>query len=236
MSVNSISAYAAQTATAAAAGASSGTGIAAAGSSSSSSNPLQLTQSDFLQLLVTQMRNQDPTKPTNPGQFINEISALSEVSDMNGMSTSMTNLANSMSSNQLLGGTNLIGQTVLASGTSAVLTTGGSITGAVNPPAGTTALTVQVTDANGAPVDSFTVAPQAGLTPFTWNGATASGGTAPAGTYQFAVTANTNGTTSSLTPQLAYTVNSVTLDPTSNSLTLNTNGGTVPLSSVSQIF
>ena len=235
MSVNSISAYAAQTATAAAAGASSGTGIAAAGSSSSS-NPLQLTQSDFLQLLVTQMRNQDPTKPTNPGQFINEISALSEVSDMNGMSTSMTNLANSMSSNQLLGGTNLIGQTVLASGTSAVLTTGGSITGAVNPPAGTTALTVQVTDANGAPVDSFTVAPQAGLTPFTWNGATASGGTAPAGTYQFAVTANTNGTTSSLTPQLAYTVNSVTLDPTSNSLTLNTNGGTVPLSSVSQIF
>jgi flagellar basal-body rod modification protein FlgD len=182
------------------------------------------------------MRNQDPTKPTNPGQFINEISALSEVSDMNGMSTSMTNLANSMSSNQLLGGTNLIGQTVLASGTSAVLTTGGSITGAVNPPAGTTALTVQVTDANGAPVDSFTVAPQAGLTPFTWNGATASGGTAPAGTYQFAVTANTNGTTSSLTPQLAYTVNSVTLDPTSNSLTLNTNGGTVPLSSVSQIF
>ena len=234
MSVNSISAYAAQTATAAAAGAGSGTGIAAAGSSSS--NPLQLSQSDFLKLLVTQMRNQDPTKPTNPGQFINEISALSEVSDMNGMSTSMTNLANSMSSNQLLGGTNLIGQTVLASGTSAALAQGGSITGAVNPPAGASVLTVQVTDANGAPVDSFTVAPQAGMTPFTWNGATASGGTAPAGTYNFSVTADINGTPSSLTPQLAYTVNSVTLDPTSNSLTLNTNGGTVPLSSVSQIF
>ncbi len=234
MSVNSISAYAAQTATAAAAGAGGGTGIAAAGSSSS--NPLQLSQSDFLKLLVTQMRNQDPTKPTNPGQFINEISALSEVSDMNGMSTSMTNLANSMSSNQLLGGTSLIGQTVLASGASAALAAGGSITGAVNPPAGATALTVQVSDANGAPVDSFTVAPQAGVTPFTWNGATASGGTAPAGTYQFAVTADTNGTQTSLTPQLAYTVNSVTLDPTSNSLTLNTNGGAVPFSSVSQIF
>ena len=234
MSVNSISAYAAQTATAAAAG-TGGTGIASA-SGSNSSNPLQLSQSDFLRLLVTQMRNQDPTKPTNPSQFLNEISALSEVSDMNGMSTSMTNLANSMSSNQLLGGTNLIGQTVLASGTSAALTTGGSITGAVNPPAGATALTVQVTDANGAAVDSFTVAPQAGLTPFTWNGATASGGTAPPGTYNFSVTADSNGTQSSLTPQLAYTVNSVTLDPTSNSLTLNTNGGAVPLSSVSQVF
>ncbi len=234
MSLNPISAYAAQTATAAASGA-GGTGIASA-SGSNSNNPLQLSQSDFLRLLVTQMRNQDPTKPTNPSQFINEISALSEVSDMNGMSTSMTNLANSMSSNQLLGGTNLIGQTVLASGTSAALATGGSITGAVVPPAGATALTVQVADANGAPVDSFTVAPQAGLTPFTWSGATASGGTAPPGTYQFSVTADTNGTQSSLTPQLAYTVNSVTLDPTSNSLTLNTNGGAVPLSSVSQVF
>ena len=234
MSVNSISAYAAQTATAAA-GTAGSTGIASA-SGSNSGNPLQLSQSDFLRLLVTQMRNQDPTKPTNPSQFLNEISALSEVSDMNGMSTSMTNLANSMSSNQLLGGTNLIGQTVLASGTSATLAKGGSITGAVNPPAGATALTVQVTDANGAAVDSFTVAPQSGLTPFTWNGATASGGTAPAGTYHFSVTADTNGTKSSLTPQLAYTVNSVTLDPTSNSLTLNTNGGAVPFSSVSQVF
>ncbi len=235
MSLNSISAYAAQTANAAAVGTGGGTGIASA-SGSNSGNPLQLSQSAFLQLLVTQMQNENPTQPTNPSQFINEISALSEVSDMNGMSTSMTNLANSMSSNQLLGGTNLIGQTVLASGTSAALATGGSITGAVIPPAGATALTVQVTDANGAPVDSFTVAPQAGLTPFTWSGTTASGGTAPAGTYQFSVTADTNGTQSSLTPQLAYTVNSVTLDPTSNSLTLNTNGGAVPLSSVSQVF
>jgi flagellar basal-body rod modification protein FlgD len=228
--VNSIGAFAAQTAAAAAAG--SGAPVAGA----ASSNPLQLSQSDFLQLLVTQMQNENPTQPTNPSQFINEISALSEVSDMDGMSTSMSNLASSMSSNQLLGGTSLIGQTVLASGNSAALASGGSITGAVTAPAGATALTVQVTNASGEPVDSFAVSPQNGLTPFTWNGATASGGTAPAGTYTFSVTADTNGTQRSLTPQLAYAVNSVTLDPSSNSLTLNTNGGAIPLSSVSQVF
>ncbi len=235
MSVTSIGAYAAQTAAAAATNSGSGS-AGSAGTASSSGNPLSLSQSDFLKLLVTQMTNEDPTQPTNPSQFINEISALSEVSDMDGMSTSMTNLANSMSSNQLVGGTSLIGQTVLASGTSAALSANGSITGAVTPPTGTTALTVQVSDANGTPVDQFAVAPQAGLTPFTWSGATASGGSAPPGTYQFSVTANGNGAQSSLTPQLAYTVNSVTLDPSSNSLTLNTNGGSIPLSSVSQVF
>lgn len=226
MSVNSISSYAAQTATAA-------NNVA---STSSANSSLALTQNDFLQLLVTQLQNQDPTQPTNPSQFINEFSALSEVSGINNMSSSMSQLSNSLSSAQMLSGTNLIGHTVIASGTSGALTAGGSITGAVNVPAGTTGLTVQVTDSSGQLVKSFSVTPQSGLTPFTWDGSTNSGGTAPAGVYNFSVTADANGSQTSLTPLLAYQVNSVTLDPTSNSLTLNTNGGSLPLSSVNQIM
>jgi flagellar basal-body rod modification protein FlgD len=231
MSVNSISAYAAQTAAAAAATA--GSNSTAAGNANSQ---LALTQSDFLQLLVTQMQNQDPTQPTNPSQFINEFSALSEVSGINSMSNSMSTLSNSMSSAQILNGTNLIGHTVIASGNSAGLAAGGSITGAVNVPAGTSALTVQVTDASGQLVRTFSVPAETGLTPFTWDGTTNSGSAAPAGTYTFSVTADTNGSPTSLTPELAYQVNSVTLDPTTNSLTLNTNGGSLPLSSVSQVM
>lgn len=231
MSVNSISAYAAQTAAAAATTA--GSNSTAAGNANSQ---LALTQSDFLQLLVTQMQNQDPTQPTNPSQFINEFSALSEVSGINSMSNSMSTLSNSMSSAQILNGTNLIGHTVIASGNSAGLTAGGSITGAVNVPAGTSALAVQVTDASGQLVRTFSVPAQSGITPFTWDGTTNSGSAAPAGTYSFSVTADTNGSPTSLTPELAYQVNSVTLDPTTNSLTLNTNGGSLPLSAVSQVM
>lgn len=232
MSVNSLSAYAAQTAAAAAA-AGNGSNGASAGSANSS---LALTQNDFLQLLVTQMQNQDPTQPTNPSQFVNEFSALSEVSGINSMSNSMSTLSNSLSSAQMLNGTNLIGHTVIASGNSAALTAGGTVTGAVNVPAGTTGLTVQVTDANGQLVRTFSVPAQTGITPFTWDGNTNSGSTAPAGTYNFTVTGTTNGTKTSFTPELAYRVNSVTLDPTTNSLTLNTNGGSLPLSSVNQVM
>ena len=233
MSYNSISAYASQTAANAAAAASSSSNSTSAGSANSS---LALTQNDFLQLLVTQMQNQDPTQPTNPSQFVNEFSALSEVSGISSMSNSMSALSNSMSSAQIMSGTNLIGHTVIASGNSAGLTAGGSITGAVNAPAGTSALTVQVTDASGQLVRTFSVAPQNGITPFTWDGTTNSGGAAPAGTYNFSISATTNGAQSSLTPELAYQVNSVTLDPSTNSLTLNTNGGSLPLSAVSQVM
>jgi flagellar basal-body rod modification protein FlgD len=233
MSYNTISAYASQTAANAAAAANSSSNSSSAGGANSS---LALTQNDFLQLLVTQMQNQDPTQPTNPSQFVNEFSALSEVSGINSMSNSMSALSNSMSSAQILSGTNLIGHTVIASGNSGSLTAGGSITGAVNVPAGTSALTVQVTDASGQLVRTFSVAPQNGVTPFTWDGTTNSGGPAPAGTYNFSISADTNGTQSSLTPELAYQVNSVTLDPSTNSLTLNTNGGSLPLSAVSQVM
>ena len=232
MSYNSISAYAAQSAAAAAAAASS----ASSSSAGSANSNLALTQSDFLQLLTTQLQNQDPTQPTNPSQFVNEFAALSEVSGISSMSNSIGNLTSSMSSSQLVNGTNLIGHSVIASGTSAALTAGGSITGVVSPPAGATSLTVQVTDASGQLINTFSVPATGSTTPFTWNGTTSSGGAAPAGVYNFSVAANSNGTQTSLTPLLAYKVNSITLDPTTNSLTLNTDGGAVPMSAVNQVM
>jgi flagellar basal-body rod modification protein FlgD len=228
---STIASYAAQTAAAAAAA--SNASNTAAGSANSS---LALSQSDFLQLLTAQLENQDPTQPTNPSQFVNEFAALSEVSGISSMSSSIGNLTDSMSSAQLLNGTNLIGHTVIASGTSAALAPGGSISGAATVPAGTSSLTVQVTDSSGQLVDTFSVPATGATTPFTWNGTTAAGATAPPGVYNFAVAANGNGTQTAVTPQLAYQVSSVTFDPSSNSLTLNTNGGPVPLGSVSQVM
>ena len=232
MSYNSISAYAAQSAAAAAAAASS----ASSSSAGSANSNLALTQSDFLQLLTTQLQNQDPTQPTNPSQFVNEFAALSEVSGISSMSSSLSSLTGSMSSAQLLNGTNLIGHSVIASGSSAALTAGGSITGAVAPPAGVSSLTVQVSDSSGQLIDTFSVPATGSPSSFTWNGTTASGAAAPPGVYNFTVAANSNGTPTSLTPLLSYKVNSVTLDPTTNSLTLNTDGGAVPMSAVNQVM
>ena len=232
MSVDSIGAYAAQTATAAA-----DTAANMASSSASGAAAPQLSESDFLSLLVAQMQDQDPTQPTDPTQFVSQLANFSEVSGMDSMQSSMSNLASSMLASQVASGTSLIGQQVIASTTTAALTTGGSVTGALNVPSTATSLEVQVTDANGSAITTFPVTPPTGGGPatFTWNGLTSSGAAAPTGIYNFSVTAAGGGQSTTLTPMFASTVQSVSVNPSTQALSINTNAGSVPLSSVVQV-
>ncbi len=43
------------------------------GSTTSSTNSATVTASDFLQLLVSEMKNQDPTANTDPNEYINQL-------------------------------------------------------------------------------------------------------------------------------------------------------------------
>jgi flagellar basal-body rod modification protein FlgD len=202
---------------------------AAAGSSAIPAN-MQINESDFLQLITTQLQNQDPLQPTDPSQFLGQLEGLSEVS-------SLQNMQQAMSSSQVTNGASLLGHSVLAPGTTASLATGGLIAGAVNAPAGATSLTVSIANSSGAPVTSFQVTPaSSGMTAFSWNGATSSGTTAAAGQYTVSVNATVNGASQAVAPMVVTQVQSVTLDPSTQQLDLNTNGGTVPLSSVVTIL
>jgi len=209
---------------------------AAAGASGSASvlpANLQISQAGFLQLITTQMRSQDPLNPTDPTQFLAQVEGLSEVSSLQSMQSSMSSLAAGLQGAQVLNGTSLLGHSVLSAGSTATLTAGGTVSGAVTAPAGTNALAVSVTDASGALVDSFSVAPQSsGYTPFSWNGTTSQGAAAPAGQYSIHVAAAVGNTTQSLSPLLYSKVTSVTLDPSTQALQLNTTNGAVALSSV----
>jgi flagellar basal-body rod modification protein FlgD len=142
-----------------------------------------------------------------------------------------------MQSQSIMTGTNLIGRSVLAPGAQATLSTGGAIGGAVQAPSGTTALTVSVSDSTGAVVDSFNVTPAAsGLTSFTWNGATSTGGTAAAGQYTIGVSATVNGQSQPVNPMVVNKVSSVLVDPTTNAVDVETDSGTVPLSSIVSVM
>jgi flagellar basal-body rod modification protein FlgD len=197
---------------------------------------MQISQAGFLQLISTQMKNQNPLNPTDPTQFVAQIEGLSEVSSLQSLQTSLSGLASGLQASQVLSGTSLLGHSVLAPGSSATLAAGGSVSGAVTAPAGTSSLTVSVSDASGALVDAFTIAPQAsGHTNFTWNGTTASGSAAPAGQYTLKISAAVGGATQSVSPLLYSAVQSVTIDPSTQTLDLNTVNGTVPLSSVVSI-
>jgi flagellar basal-body rod modification protein FlgD len=46
-----------------------------------------LDQQDFIKLLITQMSNQDPTKPQDTGQMLQQMSSLSMIQSMNQLLT-----------------------------------------------------------------------------------------------------------------------------------------------------
>ena len=46
---------------------------------SSTTNPNQVDYNTFLQLLVTELQNQDPTSPTDPTQYLSQLASFSAV-------------------------------------------------------------------------------------------------------------------------------------------------------------
>ena len=207
------------------------TGITTGTATSTNSVPanMQIDQSDFLQLITTQLQNQNPLQPADPTQFVSQLEGMSEVSSMQSMQSSLQ-------ASQVMSGTALLGHSVLAPGASANLTAGGSISGAITAPAGASNLAVTISNSSGTPVSSFNVTPQAtGLTQFSWNGHTAAGAAA-AGMYQIQVNATVNGTTQPVNPMVVSKVQSVTLDPSTQAVDLSTDSGTVALSSVVSIL
>jgi len=197
---------------------------------------MNISQAGFLQLISTQMQNQDPLNPTDPTQFLAQIEGLSEVSSLQSLQTSIAGLASGLQASQVLSGTSLLGHSVLAPGTTAQLAAGGSVSGAVTAPSGASSLTVSVTNSAGSLVDAFSVAPaSSGYTNFTWNGTTVAGAAAPAGQYTIGVSATVGAAAQSVSPLVYSQVQSVTIDPATQALDLNTVNGTVPLSSVVSI-
>jgi len=76
-----------------------------------------LTASDFLNLMVTQLQNQDPLNPDSSDSLLNQTASLSEVEGINQLNTNITQL---LSSQQLTQAAALIGTNVtyLATGSS----------------------------------------------------------------------------------------------------------------------
>lgn len=211
-------------------------GNSANGAGSAGSANQTLGQNEFLKLMMVQLKNQDPMKPLDPSQFVGQLAQFSTVTGIQNMQSSINDLVTSNRSSQLLGGSSLVGHDVLAPASTASIAAGGAVSGAVDVPDGSQALQVQVSDASGQLVRTFSVTPQAGLTEFNWDGKTTAGETAASGTYTFKVVAGAGGSTVSLDPMLTSRVNSVTIDPSSSALTLNTNSGSLALSSVRRVM
>jgi flagellar basal-body rod modification protein FlgD len=215
-----------------------GTGGTGSAGSTTGASSTSLGGTDFLTLMLAQLKNQDPTSPVDSNTFLTQLAQLSEVQGITSLNTSFSSLSSSLSSSQALQASSLLGHQALVNSSTATLAAGATVTGAVNIPQTTSQVVLNISDSSGALVSQINLGAQsAGLTSFSWNGTTSTGSQAPAGTYTLAAQysgATKNGTAA--TTLVNGTVESVSMGAGSTGLTVNVAGiGSVPFSSVQQI-
>jgi flagellar basal-body rod modification protein FlgD len=215
-----------------------GNGTGSSSTAGAATAPGTLGGTDFLTLMLAQLQNQDPTSPVDSNTFLTQLAQLSEVQGITSLNTNFSTLSNSLTSNQALQASSLLGHQAMVNSSTATLAAGATVTGAVNVPQTTSQVTLSISDSSGALVSQINLGAQsAGLANFSWNGTMGNGSQAPAGTYT--LTAQYAGATSGSTAATTLvngTVESVSMGAGSTGLTLNVSGvGSVPFSSVQQI-
>jgi flagellar basal-body rod modification protein FlgD len=208
------------------------------GTSTSSTGTSSLGKDSFLQLLVTQMQNQNPLDPQDNSEFVAQLAQFSSLETMQNLSTSVDSISTMYQSSQALQASSLVGRSVTVDAGSTYVDTSKAMTGSVVLPSSSTDTTVKVYDSTGTNVvrtiDLGTQA--AGTTSFTWDGMDDSGAAVAAGNYSFVANGSLDGTATALTTYLPATVNSVTMGTTGSDMTLNLAGGTqVALAKIKQI-
>lgn len=149
----------------------------------------ELGQQDFLHLMLTQLKNQDPFKPMESGEFLGQLAQFGTVQGLAGLQTSFDGLASSLVSNQALQASALVGRSALVETSTLAVTEGQSVSGAVDLPTSAPAVTVAIQDATGQTVRTLKLGAQPpGLATFEWDGLDSAGKKAPAGRYTFAAT------------------------------------------------
>jgi len=196
-----------------------------------------LGKDSFLQLLVTQMQNQNPLDPQDNSEFVSQLAQFSSLETMQNLSTSVDAIGGMYQSSQALQASSLVGRSVIVdSGSTNVDTTKG-MTGQVVLPSTSTVTNVDVYDSKGTIVRTIDLGEQkAGKASFTWDGKDDAGQTLATGNYSFKASGSLDGTKTGLTTYLPATVTSVTMGSAGSSMTLNlANGENIALSKVQQI-
>jgi flagellar basal-body rod modification protein FlgD len=142
----------------------------------------QLGQQDFLALMIQQLRNQDPLKPMENGEFIGQMAQFSTVTGIADMTKSIASLADSFNSGQALQAASMVGRTVLTEASTGSFSGTKPLSGAVELPYSTSSAVVRVYSSAGELVRELPLGTQEkGLTNFSWDGTLANGQPAPAG-------------------------------------------------------
>lgn len=190
----------------------------------------------FLKLLVAQMNNQDPLNPLDNAEVTSQMAQINTVTGINGLNDTVVKLLEQFARLESMQAAQLTGRSVLVEGSTLALPATGSAVGGVELDLPAETVTVEIKDAAGQVVRTLQLGEQdSGVTRFEWDGRTAGGEAAPAGTYTFSVTAKNGSTEVTATSLAARRVDGVRQNNGALQLVL-AGGGAVDYSDIRQII
>jgi flagellar basal-body rod modification protein FlgD len=200
-------------------------------------------QQTFLQLLVTQLQNQDPTSPMDSSQMTSQLAQINTVSGIAQLNTTLQSLSSQLNASETGQASSLIGRTVMVPGGTFTVDHLTNSDGTQSDSEGTspfgaqlavnaTDLQFEVKNSQGIVVNTIDLGKaSAGVVPIrSWTPVDASGAALPPGNYTFTV--KDVGADPSATAPVALTgigVNSVVQQTDGTTGLLLNNGNTIPL-------
>ncbi|NVK23348.1 MAG: flagellar hook assembly protein FlgD [Gammaproteobacteria bacterium] len=184
----------------------------------------QMGQQDFFALLTSQLSMQDPLNPTSNEDMIAQMTQFQMAEGISDLGDKFDQLTASMTSNQALEASSLVGRNVLVN-SSLTYSDGTGLRGQVPISQPTLGVGMSITDANGQLVRFVQMGDQsAGMMDFEWDGTDMDGNPLPPGQYEVRINGMVNGESTDL-PTLTYAnVSSVTLGQNGTGLELNLQG------------
>ena len=176
-------------------------GAAAAGTSTATGqnalSALSGNFSDFLNMLMTQLKNQDPTSPLDTNQFTTELVQFSGVEQQINTNTSLTQLIQLTQAGEVMQASSMAGRQVTVSSSQIPLQNGSGAVQFTDKTAGPVA--IAITNANGQQVRGVALNAAAGQNGWTWDGKDNAGNAMPDGAYNIVVAGvNSDGGTTAL--------------------------------------
>jgi flagellar basal-body rod modification protein FlgD len=171
------------------------TSIAAAGAASAASNAnpadskarIANNFDQFLQLLTTQLKNQNPLDPLDTNQFTQQLVQFAGVEQQIKTNDNLSALLIANKTQTMTNALGFVGSNVTFRGPGNVLQDGKAAWKMAVPRAGNA--TIVIKDANGAEVYKETVTLTGGEQAFNWDGRKTAGGKAPDGVYTAVISA-----------------------------------------------
>jgi len=189
----------------------------------------------FLQLLVAQIQNQDPTSPTDTDAFTQQLVQFSELEQSIQSNDNLETILSSIESQNAASIVSYIGQTVSAQGAATTLNNGEATFNLTANEFIPEASIVVRSSSTGEVVFEGTQTLEAGNNQFVWDGVTSSGDQLPdGGTFSITVTGeNSAGNFSNISTNINGVVDSVDFSTATPSLRIGE--ATIPLSAVTAV-